>query len=51
MKIQNLNVSCFKNRNICAKTKFGNQIVQESAAVSSNAAKNNIQQSTNILIN
>ena len=49
VKIQNLNVSCFNNRNICAKTKFGNQIVQESATVSSNAAKNNIQQSTNML--
>ena len=31
MKIQNLNISSFKNRNICAKTKFGNQIVQQSA--------------------
>lgn len=49
VKIQNLNISCFKNRNICAKTKFGNQIVQESATVSNNAAKNNIQQSANML--
>lgn len=49
MKIQNLNISCFKNRNIYTKTQFGNQIVQESPTVSSNAAKNNIQQSTNML--
>ena len=49
VKIQNLNISSFKNRNICAKTKFGNQIVQESATVSNNTAKNNIQQSANML--
>lgn len=48
MKIQNLNVSCFKNRNICSKTKFGNQIVPENTTGFNNAAKDNIQQSTNV---
>lgn len=49
MKIQNLNVSCFKNTNFSAKTKFGNQSVSENPPALNNVVKDNIQQSTNML--